>query len=148
MCSKAAFRITVPFFEILGSHQDRFCVAGKTMRFMKEMHESAFLYHWFLRSDISTLFVAILVFTLVWRRRTLALGVSRRRTRVDFLRTPAPLACGRWWEWQIANFGLALVVRFGLRNDGLVKSRWNVPPRRGGDDFECDAYLWDYLVWV
>lgn len=112
----------------------------KTVPFMRKIHGSVLSYSfdfWDL-SDIWTLFVVTPNFTLVWRRRTPALGASRRQTRVDFLRASAPLARGRWWEWQIAaNFSSMLVARLGVP----AKSRRNVSLGWGGDDFERCVFM-------
>lgn len=83
-----------------------------------------------------TLFVAT---TGLVRRRWYRARVSRRQTKGDFLRASAPLARGRWWEWQIAeNF------RCALRIAGEIAEKCSRRDR-GGEDFESDAYLWDYL---
>lgn len=136
------FELLSHFSKFLEAIKIGFCVARKSARFAREMHESAFLSPlifeiWYFDIVCGN----ILDFTLVWRR---TLGVSRRQTRESTF-------CGRlgalsmWAVMRVTDsceFRSYAGCAFRFAKRRLVKSRWNVPPRTGGgDDFEWRVFM-------
>lgn len=138
------FRVTVPIFRnilflfFLKAINKHLCLPKRTVRFTREIHKSAFLFLPFLRFDILDV-----VCGNNWTGpTTLVSDASRRQTKDDFLRASAPLARGRWWEWQIAaNFRCAL--QLNRRNRGEMFA-----PRWGGEDFERCVFMGLLGTWV